>query len=105
MTLQRYMILRGTLKPQRGRAIEITAMLNSRANFNFINYRFTIKYNLLLTFKTRKILLQVIDSTSIILSSISYYTSLSELAFRKFSKTISLDIISLSDYNIVLDIP
>jgi hypothetical protein len=80
-------------------------MLDSRANFNFINYRFTMKHNLLLTLKTKKIPLQVIDSILITSSDISYHMSSSELAFRKFSKTISLDVISLGDYDIVLSIP
>ena len=63
-----------------------------------------MKHNLLLILKTKKISLQVIDSTLIASSSISHYTSSSKLKLRKFSKTISLDVISLGDYNIVLGI-
>jgi hypothetical protein len=80
-------------------------MLNSEANSNFIDHRFTMKYNLPLTLKTKKIPLRVIDGTPIASGGISHHTSLSELAFGKFSETISLNVISIGNYNIVLSIP
>jgi hypothetical protein len=97
--------LKGTFKPQGGKAIAITAMLDSGANSNFIDQEFTRKHNIPLIKKTTKVLLQVINGILIASEGISHYTSPSKLSLSAYRERISLDIILLGDYDVVLGIP
>jgi hypothetical protein len=79
-------------------------MLDSRVNSNFIEQEFIRKHNIPLTKKTMKVPLQVIDGTLIALKGISHHTSPSELFLGAHIERISLDVILLSDYDVMLSI-
>jgi hypothetical protein len=105
MTPQRHLTLRGTLRPQGGRALPIRAMLDSGANSNFIDQGFIKRHNIPLTRKESLMPLRVIDGSPITSGGSSHHIQPCKLSFGDHHETISLDAIPLGDHDIVLGIP